>query len=226
MPNYKFAVTICVLLLLMLVLNESASAQSEERKFEVGAQISGLAGGGFGGRESLGGGGRLTYNLTKYLALEGELNYFTSKSSDDFRRFQGQFGVKSGLRFNKFGLFGKLRPGFIDTNEDFFFFLPITCPPGLVCAQSLIPVSGSTSDTKFSLDIGGVAELYPSKRIVVRLDVGDIILNRREPAFINVLPILNRQTPPVFGTSSFIVLPGRSAATHNLQLSAGVGFRF
>jgi hypothetical protein len=226
MPNYKFAVTLCALSLLTLVLHEPVSAQSEERKFEVGAQISGLAGGNFGDREALGGGGRLTYNLTKYLALEGELNYFTSKSSDDFRRFQGQFGVKSGLRFNKFGLFGKLRPGFINTREDFVVFIPIPCPPGLVCTQAVIPISGTNSDTSFSLDLGGVAELYPSKRIVVRLDVSDIILNQREPTFINFLPSLTRQTPPFLVPSGFIALPGRSFATHNLQLSAGVGFRF
>src|SRR5262249_48758884 len=40
MPSYKFAVTLCILLLLTLVLHESVSAQSEESRFEVGAQFS------------------------------------------------------------------------------------------------------------------------------------------------------------------------------------------
>jgi hypothetical protein len=226
MPNYKIAVTLCILLLLTLCLNESARAQSEEKKFEVGAQISGIAGGAFGDRESLGGGGRFTYNLSKNFALEGELNYFTSNRSDDFHRFQGQFGVKSGLRFNKFGLFGKVRPGFVNTRQDFLIFVPISCVPATACGQSIIPISGSDSDTGFSLDVGGVAELYPSKRIVVRLDVGDTIMNHRDPSLFRALSVFNGQTTPVFGVSSFLAIPGRSYATHNLQLSAGVGFRF
>jgi hypothetical protein len=228
MPNNKFAVTLCILSLLAIVLHKSASAQSEDRKFEVGAQISGLAGGSFGDNESVGGGGRLTYNITKNLAVEGELNYFTSNRSDNLHRFQGQFGVKSGLRFNRFGVFGKVRPGFINTSQDFVVFLPTPCVsvPGTVCNQSFFPISGTDSDTGFSLDLGAVAELYPSKRIVVRLDVGDTILNRQGPTFFSARPILVGQTSPVFGLSSFIAIPGRSFTTHNLQLSAGVGFRF
>jgi hypothetical protein len=230
MLNYKFAVTLCVLLLLTLALHESVSAQSEEveKKMEVGAQISGLAGGRFGDREAVGGGGRVTYNLTKSFALEGELNYFTSNSSDNLRKFQGQFGIKSGLRFNKFGLFGKVRPGFIDAKQDFFFILPSPCVslPGTICVQPLFPISGTDSDTGFSLDVGGVAELYPSKRIVVRLDVGDTIHNREEPPFLSVQPVFVGQPPPTFGASIFLVTPGRSLTTHNLQLSVGVGFRF
>lgn len=226
MPNFKFAVTLCILSLLAIALHKPASAQSEERKFEVGAQISGLAGRSFDDKGSLGGGGRLTYNITKHLAVEGELNYFTSNSSDNLRRFQGQFGIKSGLRFNKFGLFGKVRPGFINTRQDFVIFLPIPCVPGPACIQSVVPISGSDSDTGFSLDLGAVAELYPSKRIVVRLDVGDTILNRQGPTFFGSRPILIGQASPSLGLSSIIAIPGRSFTTHNLQLSAGVGFRF
>jgi hypothetical protein len=228
MLNYKSAVTLCTLLLLTLAFHGSVRAQSEEWKFEVGAQISGLAGGSFGEHHGVGGGGRVTFNLTKSLALEGELNYFPSTGFDNVRRFQGQFGVKSGFRFNKFGLFGKVRPGFINLKRDVFVILPTPCVPApeTICLQSGATFSFSNSDTGFSLDVGGVAELYPSKRIVVRLDVGDTIANRQGPSFFVYQPIYNGQQPPTLITERIITIPGSHFTSHNLQLSAGVGFRF
>ena len=194
MPIFKSAVTFCVLLLLTLVLHESVIAQTEESKLEVGAQFSVIGRGASGGATNIGGGGRLTFNLTKYLALEGELNYFPSAGFNNVRSFQGQFGVKSGLRFDRFGVFGKVRPGFINTKFDFRAFCPpFPCPPGLFCIST--PCSPVGSNTDFSLDVGSVAEFYPSKLVTVRFDVGDTVVNR-------------------------------TFATHNLQLGAGVGFRF
>jgi hypothetical protein len=228
MPNYRFAVTLCILLLLTLFLHEPVNAQSETPKIEAGVLISGLAGGGFGDRESVGGGGRVTFNLTKALALEGELNYFPSTGFDNVRMFQGQFGVKSGWRFKKFGVFGKVRPGFIDTKRDFqpSCILQPICPPNQVCAPifSSFCSSFTIADTGFSLDVGGVAELYPSKRIVVRLDVGDTIADRQSPPVFISRPIFNGQGLVV--SNAFFTVPGGSVTTHNLQLSAGVGFRF
>jgi hypothetical protein len=197
MSRLKFIIHICVLLLFTLIARESAMAQSEERKIEVGAQFSVLGGGAdflFDTAKSIGGGGRVTIDLTKHLALEGELNYFPSAGFYNARRFQGQFGVKSGLRFERFGLFGKARPGFINTKYDFrSFCTPVPCPPGAFCIlPSCLPTS---SNTRASLDVGGVIEFYSFNRITVRFDVGDTILNR-------------------------------SIGTHNLQLGAGVGYRF
>jgi Outer membrane protein beta-barrel domain len=226
MPNFKFAVAFCILLLLMLVLHESVIAQSEVSKIEVGAQISVAGGGNLGDQKGLGGGGRVTFNLTKSLALEGELNYFPSAGFDNVRRFQGQFGVKSGFRFERFGVFGKVRPGFINTKQDFLLFIPAPCPTGMACVQSLLPFPVASSDTGFSLDVGGVAEFYPSKRVIVRLDVGDTIANRQAPPFFIDQPIFGSLAPPVLVDRGFFVVPGSNFTTHNLQISAGVGFRF
>src|SRR5262245_35843977 len=165
MTFFKSAVTFCALLLLTLVLHGPVIAQPEESKFEVGAQFSVLGGGAGGDATSIGGGGRLTFNLTRYLALEGELNYFPSAGFDNVRRFQGQFGVKSGLRFDRFGVFGKVRPGFINTKSRF----TTCCPPGVFCIRGCFPVdfsdaaTGFSADTEFSLDVGGVAEFYPAR---------------------------------------------------------------
>lgn len=228
MPSFKSAVTFCVLLFLTLVPHESVGAQSEESKIEVGAQFS-VIGRGTGSlpgeATNIGGGVRLTFNLTRNLALEGELNYFPSAGFNNVRRFQGQFGVKSGLRFDRFGVFGKVRPGFIDAKSRFRTCSP--CPPGVACALVCLPVEFSDADTGFSLDVGGVVEFYPARRITVRFDAGDTIANRQEPSILFLSqPIFNSQTPPILGVSGFFAVPGRNVATHNLQLSAGVGVRF
>src|SRR5215510_3596552 len=212
MLSFKSAITFCVLLLLTLIPHKPVIAQQEEPKLEVGGQFSVMGRSAGGDATSIGGGGRLTFNLTRYLALEGELNYFPSTGFIDLRRFQGQFGVKSGLRFDRFGVFGKLRPGFIDTKSR--FRTCSLCPPGVVCAQICIPVEFNVADTGFSLDVGGVLEFYPSKRITVRFDAGDTIVNREGGVIL--IPI----NTPLFAVS------GSNFATHNLQLSAGVGFRF
>jgi Outer membrane protein beta-barrel domain len=203
MPSFKSIINLCLLLLFTSIPGQFVSAQSNEPKIEVGAQFSVLGGGTdywFNSPTSVGGGARLTFNLTKYLALEGELNYFPSTGFNNFRSLQGQFGVKSGLRFDRFGIFGKVRPGFANTEYDF----------QALCGQSPC-FPAAIDDTEFSLDVGGVLEFYPSRRMIVRFDVGDTIVNRG--------------APPVLFSNGFIA-PGGNYATHNLQLSAGVGFRF
>ena len=68
-------------------------------------------------------------------------------------------------------------------------------------------------ETHFTTDLGGVLEFYPSKRTVVRFEGGDTILRfgpHYEPD-----PITFRQ---------LVKQPSR--ITHNLQITAGVGFRF
>src|SRR5688572_1926614 len=123
MSRLKSIINLFILLLFILVAYQAAIAQSEETKVEIGAQFSVLGGGGstifFGSATSIGGGGRVTIDLTKNLAIEGEINYLPSSGFNDVRRFQGQFGAKAGVRFERFGLFGKVRPGFINTKFDF-----------------------------------------------------------------------------------------------------------
>src|SRR5262249_50281727 len=70
-----------------------------------------------------------------------------------------------------------------------------------------------------SMDVGGVVEFYPSRRILTRLDVGDTIIRYgiyREPA--GRVCTIYCPPPEVFE---------RPAETrHNLQFSAGIGIRF
>ncbi len=77
-------------------------------------------------------------------------------------------------------------------------FQPCVTVPGTPCPPQ--PTS-SVNRTEPAFDLGGVIELYPSRRVVVRVDAGDTIIR------------FNRN-----GVGDLI--------SHNFQLSTGVGFRF
>lgn len=70
--------------------------------------------------------------------------------------------------------------------------------------QTLLPIPDRVSSTEFALDLGGVLELYPSRFVSVRFDLGDTMIH--------------------YGRSTLSGGPG--SITHNLQFTTGVGFRF
>jgi hypothetical protein len=166
------------ILLFLVTDSQVARAQSNAPRFEIGGQFSVIRadnspGSTFpldipgGSRLDLGGGGRFTVNLNRYFSLESEVNYFREKVTLDllsrftFRgsKIEGLFGAKAGIRRDRFGLFGKLRPGFVHFNRD-------TDCPG--CS-----IQGNF---EFALDAGGVVEFYPSRKFVVRFDAGDTMI--------------------------------------------------
>ncbi|HEX8459404.1 MAG TPA: outer membrane beta-barrel protein [Pyrinomonadaceae bacterium] len=162
-------------------------------------------------------GGRFTFNLNDHLALEGAVDYLPGREDFD-RQFsigghgvQGQFGVKAGRRFRRFGLFGKARPGFLSLGR----------VRQLVETQA-ITFGGQNfvfglfrpgRKTYFETDLGGVVEFYPARRIVTRFDIGDTIIRYPERV--------------VDGFAVGASLPSLPSETrHNFQFTAGVGFRF
>jgi hypothetical protein len=122
-------------------------------------------------------GGRFTYNLTWNLSVEGEVNFFPQERTSlaGGRKVEALFGAKYGRSFhNKFGVFGKVRPGFIHFNP-----IEKGCPPGLVCILMLNPVD----QTNLAVDLGGVFEIYPQPgRTAVRFDIGDTIIRHAATA--------------------------------------------
>src|SRR5258705_8437879 len=152
---------------LSMLVPAGVRAQTEEKKFEVGGQFSTLwvptqtatTSGAVTvtttGREGhYGFGGRFGYNISKYFTLEAEGNFFPrDRDFDGGRKIQGLFGVKAGKRFEKFGVFGKARPGFIRFKRGNYVFgtggCPTVFPPPLACLQ---PVAR----TNFAFDLGGV----------------------------------------------------------------------
>lgn len=155
----------------------------------------------------LGFGAQFGYRLTPSIALEAELSVFpgdlTESAPFSASRLEGLFGVRAGRQWEKMGVFGKVRPGFLHYGAA---SEPLVCilifPPPLICSLA----SGGTS---LAVDLGGVVELYPSPRSFVRFDVGDEMV---------------RFHGPVLRTSGTEL--GGTFMTHNFRFTIGVGTRF
>ena len=164
-----------------------------------------------------GGGLRLTYNLTEHIAVEAEGNFFPKK--DEFRDLsvpggniiQAHFGVKIGKRYKRFGFFGKARPGFVRFSEA--SEMTGTRTFTFNNQQFTVGEFAVGKANYFSTDLGGVFEFYPSRRVLARFDIGDTLIRygayRRESLIISI-PYHERP----------------AETKHNLQFSAGIGFRF
>lgn len=160
-------------------------------------------------------GGRFGFNLSDSFALESEVNYFPTSEGISTglggRIMQGQFGVKAGHRFRRFGLFGKARPGFVSVprasklvRTEIFTF------DG---RQFLSGIFEPARRSLFSTDLGGVFELYPSGRTVIRFDAGDTIIHYGERSIAGF-------------TLSRSIVTSPPETRHNFQFSTGFGFRF
>ena len=131
-------------------------------------------------------GGRVAWHLAPWGALEAEANYFPDdrfihdSSPAAFslryerRRTDLFAGPKLGFRSERFGVFGKVRPGLTWLANK-----GVGCE-GEVCA--LILIAEPEYRTEFALDLGGVFEFYPSSRSVLRGDVGTRLIWNRSSA--------------------------------------------
>jgi hypothetical protein len=208
----------------IFLLCTAAQAQEPDvpSKIEVGVQFSSLSYSAptiFGqavsvgpGSAEAGFGGRFTFNFNKHLALEAEGNFFPHPNlydqSRNGRLLQGQFGLKAGKRFGKFGVFAKARPGFASFSEVLTIAGSQTID--LNGQPFTFPIFELRRKTYFSMDVGGVLEFYPSRKVLTRIDVGDTMIR------------YNHQVIP-FGAILVPTLTRR--ISHNLQVSAGIGFR-
>lgn len=227
----------------------SQSPGADEKKFEVGGQFSVLQSSlpsqvTFTGIQCVttpcpsivisnsreiqpGFGGRIGYNLTPNIAFEAEVNFFPGAGSfsvpDQFKgghKIQGLFGVKVGKRFDKVGIFGKARPGFLYASKgDLQPRANVACiaisPPPAGCSET-------TSKNSFAFDLGGVVEVYPTKRTIIRFDAGDTIVRLSERTVSAVFDLGAGVLAPSYVT----VIRVPAETTHNFQGSIGIGFRF
>ena len=215
----KLLFTIIAIGISLLLSPLNARAQSADPpKYEVAADFTSLT---LASRETYPGlGGRFTYNLNKHVALEAA-GYFSPGKCDSCggtvtgKITEGLFGVKAGKRFEKWGLFGKARPGFINFSKGAFDIVQTG-------AGGPFPFRFEVhSQTNFALDLGGVLEFYPSKKIVVRFDAGDTLIHypRRTSNFL---------APDPANPGGALLVPFTTPAytSHSLQFIGGVGFRF
>jgi hypothetical protein len=175
----------------------------DAHRTEVGAFYTGVNLDGFG--ETVGGlGGRFGYNFNKNLALDTEFSFFpeTHLGNSQFgQKTQAFAGVRAGARTRYAGLFAKVRPGVMFIGEVTSGFNCNSNGSGQVCRPS---------HNNLALDAGGILELYPSARTIVRLDAGDTIVRIRHANGSGLL----------FGGTA------TSDITHNFQFSVGFGYRF
>lgn len=185
----KFFIALALAALFIAFDGKDARAQSDGPKVDLGAQFSVIRFRDFDTTDA-GVGGRIGYHFNDYISAEAEFNFFPSDKDGLFesgRKTQGLFGIKTGIRSEAAGIYGKIRPGFVRFSRNFDGF--------------------EDSKTDFALDVGGVLELYPSERSVVRFDVGDTI-------------VYVGQRSGALGA-----LVG-DFTSHNFQFSIGVGIRF
>lgn len=159
--------------------------------------------------------GRFTVDLTRWLAAEAEIAFFpgdditvrSTLSDTDFglvyerQRVDGFFGAKIGHRGSRYGIFGKVRPGFTRLNDQGVGCVGVDC--ARILAVSLL--AAPRYQTEFALDVGGGVEFFPSRRTVVRFEFGDTMIRHRSFA------------PPCWqGTCT----------SHNFTTRVGAGMRF
>ena len=196
------------LLVMLFVASSAAHAQTgagpdiDAHRAEVGAFYTGVNLEGFG--ETVNGlGGRFGYNVNQHLALDTEFSFFpeTHLGNSQFgQKTQAFAGVRAGARSQRVGLFAKLRPGVMFIGE---------VTSGFNCSGNGLGQTCRPSHNNLALDAGGVLELYPSSRAIVRLDAGDTIVRIRDT------------TRGLLGSATTV-----SDTTHNFQFSVGFGYRF
>jgi len=205
-------------LLSVFLLQSQAMSQSDEvPKFEVAAEFTTLERPGFGERRTEPGfGGRFTYNLNRVVSLEAAGYFFPKRCfqcQNDGNITEVVGGVKIGKRFEKWGIFGKARPGVASFSQGKVTIFDDPTIPGFPFRFEVERLTG------FAADLGAVLEFYPTKRIVTRFDAGDTIIH-----------LGPRQTEIISfdSTRGLFLQPFRfgSRTTNNFQFVASVGFRF
>jgi hypothetical protein len=192
------------LIALFLLAPLCAHAQSvvDEHKFEVGGQYTAI---GLDDFDVVNGvGGRVGYNFHENFALDAEANFFPEArlgNNHSGAKTQAFAGLKAGGRAKYAGLFGKVRPGVMGIGE---------VTSGFNCDRTSFGSVCRPRHTHFALDAGAVVEFYPTRRSIIRVDVGDTMVNIRRAS-------RNLLGETVQTSNDF---------THNLQLSIGFSYRF
>lgn len=195
--------------------DDDHSSQSEShsrfRRLTVGAQAASLSlqfvNGVDGATTEVGVGPFASYRIWRFIEADTAMFLFpreeqTSGPQDGGRILQGFYGVRAGIRTRHAGFFAKARPGFQSYSRTLTGF---ATGPGNVIIDTF------TRNTDFALDLGGVAELYPSRHFVIRLDAG---ITSLFPGARNI-----NFAGTVFSTPAL-------ARRDTMQFGAGFGWRF
>jgi hypothetical protein len=193
------------LLIGLLVVASPARAQTSDRRGDVSVQASVRSLHEFDETET-GFGARLSYRLSRWLAADGEVSFFPGDAGSPAfsgSRLEGLAGVRGGPHLGRTGVFLALRGGAVRFSEA---PAPFPCiaifPPPLVCTLA-------GGDTVPTVQLTGGFEVFPSDRVVVRVEAGDQLLRFSGPAFTADRAVIDK-----------------GLWSHNFKATASVGLRF
>lgn len=195
---FPFAVFMAAFLISSVPVHAQDSTAS---RFEAGAAFTTIHSINLTG--SAGPGAEGDINFGNHLALDASFNWLPASASQTVNLL---VGAKAGIRRGRFGLFGKVRPGFISTAHD-------------LQGDTLNLDTGRDAPrigrvTERALDLGGVAEYYPSPHWLVRWDMGDTMVAEARTEF----GFTGTNAPPNISVTRGI--------TSHFQFSTSVHYRF
>lgn len=168
MSSHRIEIIIALAIVLLWSSLE-ARAQTSDPRAAVGLQYSALALD-YPDQTRSGVGGWFTYDVSDWLAIDTNVSFFPSQDATSGRQAQGLVGAKAGWRNERFGLFGKLRPGVLYFSRRFF-------APDTACPLVIPTPEGCFIDsTNFAVDAGAVFDIYPTRSTMLRIDGGDTMV--------------------------------------------------
>src|SRR6266436_6836239 len=147
-------------------------------------------------------GGRFSWNFSRHVAFEAETEGSPFRTTNLTTSYQGGYllqsfvGIKAGKRWDKFGIFGKFRPGLSSYSG--------------VIKQFQSGTLGFGRRTDPAFDLGGIAEFYVSRRVLLRYDFGNTIIH------------YNSSTITISGQR----ISSPAEVKNNFQFSTAIAFRF
>lgn len=173
---------------------------------------------------SSGFGANFSYNFSRWVGFDSEMNFFANNGSASTtitggRVSEGLFGLRFGPTTRKWGFYSVVRPGFItfsrvlDSNlqpgalasGDSLprpFLDGIRGAPGCTTGPCFTAALGYNRATDFAFNYGEAVEWRPTKHLALRFDIGDTIVSY----------------PAAAGVSPF--------HQHNFQISQALVIRF
>jgi hypothetical protein len=182
-----------------------AVALAQSDRFELGAQLISANLSPFD-QADFGLGARFSWNPVPLAGLESEINFYPRDLPGEVpfsrRRIEGLFGATFGPGFGSLRPFAKARAGFLSfraATEPFACILIFPPPPSCQLGDR----------TLLDYELGGGLELFPSRGLFVRVEVGDRAVRYPGPA---------RDKDGTLHEDSFF--------GHDLRFAAGAGLRF
>jgi len=115
----------------------------------------------------------LAANAGPTVGVDLGLNFFPEDHPIIGRQTQLFAGARGGLRYERLGIFGRLRPGIMHFSRQFL-------APDTACVAIFPPPDDClTRNANLTFDLGGTLEVYALDRFVVRADLGQTLIRFR-----------------------------------------------